>query len=277
MRKLFTSTSTDQVKHNGTVEILRQLNAVECDAECQPMYLCRSDAGEFHTFNDELAELPHVTAAIQAYADGMLQHELDHIKQYQPERLAKVTPEATAALIERMTAQATATVAIIQDKQACFEKSLHGTFQTCNKLSRALFAAVTGLTLPKGEHATDAAIEAYCGAEAVAAVRAQRQAAADERTRKEREENEAIAAKELACIKSRFGTGITGDELLTLARHLGVEVHPRTAGMIRKRIVSIANGSARISGKRVTDDAWACWRACEAALSAELATVENNS
>lgn len=43
---------------------------------------------------------------------------------------------------------------------------------------------------------------------------------------------------------------VSGDELMDLARHLGVSVHPRTAGMIRKKVDRLHNRGAAIHGKK---------------------------
>lgn len=105
---------------------------------------------------------------------------------------------------------------------------------TDNRVSRALFTAETGITLPKTQRDSLRVLTEYVGADKVAASdRAKDEAEADATA--EREQNR------IRSIIERFqvGSAITGTELVDVARALGADIHPRTVGQLRDKVSGV--------------------------------------
>ncbi len=60
---------------------------------------------------------------------------------------------------------------------------------------------------------------------------------------------------------------ISGDELVDVAKHLGLVPHIRTIGTLRKRVVSIRPGQCRIAGGSVPDGVWQLLNSVMSALT----------
>lgn len=127
------------------------------------------------------------------------------------------------------------------------------TFHPSNKMYRDIFSRVTGQTLPGSANETRQVVADYIGSDKLKAAEDARAAVAAE---KELAKQAAEAAR-LASIAKRFDDQITGQELLDLARHHGIEVHPRTAGMLKSRVLSIGRDQARVTGRPSTGNAFA--------------------
>ena len=81
--------------------------------------------------------------------------------------------------------------------------------------------------------------------ERIEAERQKRQAEEDEKNRKIHDAfvsrmTSKVQADEMVC----------GEDLLEFARHVGIEVHPRTAGSLKRRIVAVNSGQCRFHGER---------------------------
>ncbi len=103
-----------------------------------------------------------------------------------------------------------------------------------NRVSRALFTAETGIALPKTQRGSLAVLTGYVGAEKVDADRrAKEQAEADRKGEAER--------KRIGCIVERFrgGATITGAELVDAAHSFGADIHPRTIGVLCRKVSAI--------------------------------------
>ena len=136
------------------------------------------------------------------------------------------------------------------------ERITNGALHPDNKAIRQLFTALTGIELPRTVSGTESAIAAgpVWGPLVADCRRAWR---------------EAREAAELAASRQRFAAGerVTGGELLAVARSIGIDVHPRTAGTLKNRVLEIGGGSARIRGGRCPDGVWEVYRASLALVS----------
>ena len=209
-----------------------------------------------------------IQAAIEKIVARQIATELDRLAERNRPR-----PEAAeiAAAKERAAARWQSVVDTFADKAATALGAESGRFHPSNKDTRALFATVTGIKLPATVGGTMAAIAEYVGEEGAKAIADARQAY-EERTAREREAREAdIAAKHakrIETIKTDIlgGRPVSGEDLIDIARHLEIDVHPRTVGMVRNRVISISDGSARISGVGLSDSAWRLFRLVKAML-----------
>mgnify|MGYP006212798865 CR=1 FL=1 len=119
--------------------------------------------------------------------------------------------------------------------EALAEKLIRGMLHTSNRNSRTLWELIRGETLPKGNRGTNEYIETL---DEVRALRSIRRAEEEEATLKRQQEEEAAKQQTI----ERVTTGIREhgeidvDDLLIVAKELSIKVHPRTIGMIRKRV-----------------------------------------
>lgn len=186
------------------------------------------------------------------------------------ERFRKETPEKQAELVavakERCLRFMNETVERVPRKDIGLLKN--STFHPTNKFSRELFAAITGIELPKSVNGTHEAVEAYIGEEILAAEAARIEA--------DRLDKEGAAKRELdkrlAGIKLQFDFGITGDEMLLLVENYGIKLHPRTVGTIRRRLSLIGPGSVSVFGRgSLPDTVLEVWRCLNRKIKAEKA------
>ena len=160
---------------------------------------------------------------------------------------------------------ATALVEAIDAKDvAGLEARLH----SGNQLSRKAFTELTGIRLGTNRANTVAGIREFVGADNYAAHLAK--CAANDLAAKETEAREAAEAKaaEVKAILAKFSDGITGDELVTLAYHFSIEIHPRTVSMLRKRVTWIKGEQAHVTGKGNIGEAWGVYARVSAAIEA---------
>ena len=207
---------------------------------------------------------------VEQYANDIVNAALDRHKQEDPERLEKLLSENPGRIEqyrrEHIINGKNLVLAIV-NKPACYRKHLRGGFHPSNKHSRKAFAAITGIDLPYSVHGTDSAIRAYVGEVA---------AQEDSRLQKEREaeliekleqqkRNDELA---FSAIRSSMlaNTPIEGGQLLFAARQLNIDVHPRTAGLLRHRIHTINKDTARIHGRGNSGQAFKVYGECLKAI-----------
>lgn len=202
------------------------------------------------------------TAAAEEYAKFFYDKELERVRKHMPHRLAGLTDERLGEFWQHLVDDGHRLAAHIVAKDEAFcSRVEQGLLHPDNKASRRLFERVTGRDLPRTVKGTAAAVAEYCGPQ-LERYRAARQAERDAEERAEREEREAAerAAIDDAKDRVRRGVPISGEELLTLAKDIGVKVHPRTAGTIRQRLVSVRKGAAKVRGNHAPDNVWRVWQ-----------------
>lgn len=108
-------------------------------------------------------------------------------------------------------------------------------------------------------------------AERLEAARIERERKAAERAEREREaEKKRLAELRLAL---SAGDPIDGSDLVDVARWLGIDVHPRTVGMLRQRIASVCANQCRFRGKAApAQSIYRLYRDCQESI-AGLQTV----
>lgn len=211
--------------------------------------------------------------AIQAYADWMIENELNHYRKYQPDRLATVTDEQMTAFRGGWLIKAGDVAATFDDKRAFWKSMNDGRYHPDNRASRRLFTAITGIDLPKTNAGTREVLRAFIGEESALAfeeeVRLAKEAREAEHVAKEAAKRDAY----LSTIKAKFlaGGGVNGDELVDLARSLGIEIHPRSVGMLRKRVVWICEDKARIYKGGPIDSAYELYKEVKEAMAEQQA------
>lgn len=191
--------------------------------------------------------------AIQKCADALFNSAIEHHRKSNPERLAKLEQENPERLIEfreEKLKEAAGYADDIMCQGRLYKRLKFGMLHPSNSRFRTLFTDLTGIELPPTSGGTFEVVSQYLGDFYTAKVKEEEEER--ERLEQEKVEKERLAkTKELERIKAAVvaDTGISGDELVYLARAVGVEVHPRTVGMLRKRVVEIKEGAARIYGK----------------------------
>jgi hypothetical protein len=120
----------------------------------------------------------------------------------------------------------------IANKESLYLRMCNGTFRPDNRCSREMFHKLTGIKLPTGVNATREFLMAYIGREWVEKQQEKERAEREAEAKRDREQQEANYAMMMDEISTRAkrGQNISGRELVNLARHLGIQVHPRTAG-----------------------------------------------
>ena len=186
---------------------------------------------------------------LEEYADQLIKHDLDSLPE---DRRSKVTEEQIVNVRGRLIKQAGELQASINNKAELWEHCRRGRLDPCNKASRMVFERTTGLKLPASSTATSKFIAEYVGSDIVDASRKAREDAANA-FEKAREEKRAEAhASNIARITLTIVSAgrISGDDLIDIARHLGIDVHPRTVGSIRRNLIWIEQGQAQITNRK---------------------------
>ena len=217
-----------------------------------------------------------MNTATQQYAERMMEHDLTLYRRRFPDdwqaRL-DADPERVADWRAGHITKAEAVAESITSRSREFaERITNGALYPDNKATRQLFTALTGIELPRTVGGTESAIAADpVWGPLVADCRRERQEAEAERVKLAEAERMEREAAELAASRQRFAAGerVTGCELLAVARSIGIDVHPRTAGTLKSRVVEIGGGSARIRGGRCPDGVWEVYRAALALVSRE--------
>jgi hypothetical protein len=174
----------------------------------------------------------------------------------QSERFTKLTPDEQKKIVDRaMTDHKVAINALVfkirdRDVQLYFGHTL----DVHNKRYREIFEWETGIKLPPTSQASQAALREYLGEEKVAESQRQRTAAKLEKENAEAAKKEAAHAATMLRIMEKIerDVEVPGESLIDVARYLKVdeyyEIHPRTIGTIRKRVVTIKSGQSRVYG-----------------------------
>lgn len=201
--------------------------------------------------------------AIKKYAETMIGYELEHYEKFQPERLKALSEEQITEWKQRMHASANKLADEIDAKHPDIVKRLcQGMVNPHNKTTRKLFVAITGIQLPVTSGGTEAALMASEWGPLMQAYWDEVQRRSDEEAARKKAERE---AKELKAVLAaldlvRANEPVSGDSLVDVSRFLGIELHPRTIGTLRKRIGSIKDGQCRVYGRRVPDGVWAAYK-----------------
>jgi hypothetical protein len=206
--------------------------------------------------------------AIREWAEDQIAHELKVHEKNNSERLAKhlaEQPELVQKWKDGIHQRATEVADEILDKDKCCQKLLRGFLNPSNTRTRRMFTALTGIALPRGDRATDeVVISEYIGRDRMDSLLAEKKAEKDADEKQRADKQTAIDEANLSRIKKSVdsNTGIDGDDLLTLARSLGIDAHPRTAGMLRKRVRSIRDGTASIGKGGSVQSAFVLYTKC---------------
>ena len=216
---------------------------------------------------------PH-SIIIEKYADKMYDHALQTEKkrlanriQGQPELAAEhqrrydeaivsLTPERVEAFKARERSECRDIISEIQEQPCCLRMLNAGRFHPDNKLSREVFECVTGIKLPPTVGKTIEVIREYIGLEWLAKHEAKQAEYAKQKELDEAKAREATLADRKTYLLSIAKQCITGADLVELARMMGIEVQPQTAGVLLKKIGRIKNGTMEIYGKPSTAGAW---------------------
>ena len=183
---------------------------------------------------------PSQQAAIDRFTAARVQRDIARYQRQREEnpRFSELTDDRIAQHKAYTRQFAEELTAAILDRAALCKHIRTGTFHPRNPLLRALFAELTGITLPRTTGATKAALIDYIGRETFDAY-------ARRREQECRAEEEAKCAAEQARQDERLagilrdlrqGEDVTGPELVDAARALGIDVHPRTVGTLRRRV-----------------------------------------
>lgn len=213
------------------------------------------------------------TDAVLRFAQKMIDNELAHHQEHRPEALAALPATELDGYKKGERIKAYSLADEIEDKSLCFLRHQRSGFDTHNTATRSLFFGITGIALPSTNRETDAVVRAYCGAETVARIEAQQKNernAADTAKRLETQ-RKIDARKATLSAKVAANESIPGDDLAELCGMLGIELHPRTVGMLRKRVRSINANSASIVGKGLSNAAYHAYMNCATAIEKQSA------
>jgi hypothetical protein len=212
---------------------------------------------------------PNQHAAVEQFAQSRYDDEMAYYREYRAEQLAKITPEQLAEYKEKLRSEAHQWVEIILDPDRMMERHSKGFLHPSNKNWRALFTAFTGVELPNTVAGTDAAFRKYIGHERYEAFLQGRR---DEREAKEQQRLADKAAErqkriDAIAAKVKQGEYVSGDDLVDLLRHLEIDIHPRTVGTLRKRVVEIKADQARIRGRGLPNGMYHLYQAAQLKLA----------
>ncbi len=196
--------------------------------------------------------------AISDYVDAMIQLQIDSEEKYNSERFAKLKQENPNWLADGKArglpnAIQVANDILNQDKKYIYLKFRHGGFDPRNKATRKLFFNLTGIKLPPTQRDTDTVLRGYIGEAYCVEQERLRQEEKDAKEAERVRLRDEAEAKRIESIKRAFllNKDIDGEQLVSLAKALNIDVPGRTAGMVRKKISGINGNYARTSGKNI--------------------------
>jgi hypothetical protein len=209
------------------------------------------------------------TEAVLRYADKIIENELAFHREYRPELLAALPVAELEAYKKGERIKAYSLADEIDDRQLCFLRHQRCGFDTSNNWTRRLFVDLTGIPLPSTNRETDIVLRQYCG-EVCVGIEAeqQREREAKEQAKQAAEQVKRDTIKAKLSARVAVNESISGEELAELCSMLGIELHPRTIGLLRKRVRAINSGSASIVGKGLSDAAYGAYLSCAARVSA---------
>lgn len=211
-----------------------------------------------------------IKPAVDRFVESMLQQEIAYWKERSPERLATLDKEREDRFREHVAGLATQTVKDMESADRLMDRIRRGAFHPDNKITRRLFTDLTGIVLPSTVSGTKQALREYVGTDVYDGyyTEIEEVRAADRRAREEAaQEANALRVEKLKRAIAD-DTPVSGDELLDVARAVGIEVHPRTAGTLRRRVVEIQSGCGRVRGGQAPDSVWSLYRRVKAAVTA---------
>ena len=143
-----------------------------------------------------------------------------------------------------------------------------GMLHPSNRWSRRLFTGLTGLPLPSGVKESRLAVVDYLGQDVYCNYIQGLQDARDAKEEAKRQAEAQEVAERVRAIldKIRENQQVDGDELVVAANAVGVHVHPRTVGTLRKRVYWITSDRAAMVGKRLPNSVYQVYRAVQAEL-----------
>jgi len=136
-----------------------------------------------------------------------------------------------------------------------------------NPTTRKHFQDLTGLTLPRGAKATDQVVREWLGKNLIDLEEAER---LEQEKKAEAKRLLRQAEAELAVKKFESGEKIDSDQFVEALKLCGIDLHPRTHGMIKKRVgwVSLAKISSS-GGKKIASRVIDLAQALERAIVAK--------
>ena len=194
--------------------------------------------------------------AVKPYAEAMVQIAIDNA--VQSGRGNDITEEIVQSCRDYWLGESEAKADKILTQAGLYACLCNGTFHPSNKHSRRMLETLHSVTLPKTVEATREAVRDLIGRDYCEAMRKQEEDA-KEKKRIVREYAESGKRSEyINELKNRVieGKTIDGDDLYELAKELGISVHPRTAGTLKNRLRSIANGKATATGGKLPYSVW---------------------
>jgi hypothetical protein len=215
---------------------------------------------------------PELEQAAARWAADMLSHELAFYAEHQPERLARLrqeNPNVEREFIEKKTAIARETITeILNPSDVILARVCTGMFHPSNPSTRRLFEVATGISLPNTVNGTRQTVAAYFGEHLTRFIDKQNAEKRLEELARKQKEQQAEESR-LAKIRDdiRNERDVDGADLVEFARSIGIEIHPRTAGTVLKRLVSFRGSSARITGKSLPDNVWRLIRDVQNAIA----------
>lgn len=204
--------------------------------------------------------------AAQEYANDLIEREYGYARTFHLERFLKLTDQEKAEFENRIRKEAEELAQSILDKSPEWVKRVaSGQLHPSNGRSRRLFSALTGIKLPSTVKGTKEAVHSYMGQELddyFAAKEAERVEKARAKSEKEAQRQKESLAASLKALKNKERLG--PEQLIEVARHLGVNIHPRTVGAIRKHLIEISDYITRVRKQktRMPQTVWGVYREC---------------
>jgi hypothetical protein len=216
----------------------------------------------------------HPDTIVEAYADKMYAKQIKNAndrlaqrlkdfpslaadsQQRHDEMMKQLTPEHVEQWKDRQRSDCRDMISEIQEQPCCYRMLNAGRFHPDNKLSREVFEGVTGIKLPPTVGGTIETIKKHIGLAWIE--RKESEIAAGivaDMLKKQTADNEAKSNRKTYLL-SIVKQSIAGPDLVELARMMGIEVLPQTAGVLLKKIGRIKSGCMEIYGKPSTAGAW---------------------
>lgn len=210
--------------------------------------------------------------AVKRFAVAMVQTAIDNA--VKSGRGDDITDEVLKPCREYWAIESEARADKILSQSGLYECLNVGSFHPSNKHSRAMLESLYSVSLPNTVEATREAVRGLIGRDYCERMRKQE----EDKREKERIDREYAESEKrseyINELKSRVieGKTIDGEDLYELAKELGISVHPRTAGTLKNRLRSIANGKATTTGGKLPYSVWDLFSEVESKVK-NLATV----
>jgi len=187
-------------------------------------------------------------AAIVNYADSIMEKLVADAEEKRPQQLLALILDHPNYLENQRIEYLSHAQAKVKrwERAAGIVNDLYiGAFEPNNPYTRALFTAIFGVELPETRGGMVCAIRSHIGANLFHQLAADRAATLQQAIQAGRQaEIDAKAAVHAAQVENikdaiKEGRPVSGGSVLTVARDLGFEVHPRTASSLKKKLRSI--------------------------------------